>query len=292
LQITPRRLVSGSFCRRGIIEATSLLLLTVAGRAQGPALSPGDVPRTTIERNATYNGKALYGYIDGGAELYYEYGFRRATVQEVVQDSLRIHLEIFEMDSPEGAAGIFSVTNQGCLRDSFWDFKCASRFQAQSARGRYFIRAANVAGTPAEEALTRAVARLAVSKAGDTVYTPPSLFLDSLFQQGRESFMVARGPLGVQNGLPDWADFVEELGEFQLSVLIQEAGGVATRIGLLETSEHVDIPVVRNWIEDAPRGLSRIALADGPRRLLLCETSADQKRVDACRAVMERHRTE
>jgi len=159
--------------QRVSIATLSLMLSTIPGFAQWPALSPGDLPRVTIERTATYNGKALYGYIDGGAELYYEYGFRSAVVQEVLQDSLRIHLEVFEMDSPAGAAGIFSVTSQGCSGKSLWDFECANRFQAQSARGRYFIRAANVSGTPAEDTLTRAAARLVASKAGDTLYSPP-----------------------------------------------------------------------------------------------------------------------
>jgi hypothetical protein len=267
-----------------------LLLPTSIALAQGPGLSPGDLPGVTIERSATYNGKALYGYIDGGAELYYEYGFRRVVVQEIARDSLRIHLEVFEMDSPAGASGIFSVTRGGCSGKGLWDFECASRFQAQSARGRYFIRAANISGTPAESSMTRAVTRLAASKAGDTLYTPPSLFLDSLFQQGTYSFVIAMGPLGVQNGMAEWTELAEGLADFRLSVLRQEAEGITTTIGLLESPGIIDTAIARRWMEESAPGLGRITLADGPRRLILCETAAGQQ-IATYRTALMRHRS-
>jgi len=280
-----------SYVRRWIFFLPfSLFLPAFSGLAQGPALSAGDIHGITIERSVTYNGKALYGYIDGGADLYYEYGFRRAVVQEIVRDSLRIHIEIFEMDSPAGAAGIFSVTRGGCFGKSLWDFECASRFQAQSARGRYFIRAANVSGTPAEEALTLSAARLVAAKAGDTLYSPPSLFLDSIFQAGKRSFLIAQGPLGVQNGLPEWTDLVQGLEKFHLWVLLQEAGEITTTIGVLEAPASVDLPLVRRWVEEAPCDFTRIALADGLQRLLLCETNSAPREVDAYSNTLGRYR--
>jgi len=56
-----------------------------------------------------YKGEDLFSYINGGAEIYHEYGF----VQVIVQDYKRkngksIALEIFEMESVEAAYGIYT----------------------------------------------------------------------------------------------------------------------------------------------------------------------------------------
>jgi len=98
------------------------------------------------------------------------------------------------------------------------------------------------------------------------------------------------GPLGVQNGMPEWTDFVEGLEDFRLSVLRQEAEGISTTIGVLESPETAGPAITRRWIEESPSGLARIAVADGPRRFMLCETAADQRSTDSCRAVLTRHR--
>lgn len=285
-EIAARRIGGGKFV------AVSSLLLAVAVSAQEPvpAIGPDDMPGAMIARVATYEGKALYGYIDGGAELYFEYGFRRAVVQDILRNSRFVHLEVYEMASPEGAAGIFSVSSQGCSRE-FWKFACASRFQVQTARGRFFVRAANASGTPEEEALTHSVASIVVAKAGDSTYSPPPLFLDSLFQPGRRTFMMAFGPLGVQNGMDEWADLAEGMG--RLSVLAQESEGVASRIALVEyPSDDGKAGMVDRWKERAPAGLLRFIIADGARRFFLCETNADPKTAERYRATLERYRTD
>jgi hypothetical protein len=56
-----------------------------------------------------YKGEDLFLYIDGGAEIYREYGFVQVFVQEYKnQEGKGISLEIFEMRSPESAYGIFT----------------------------------------------------------------------------------------------------------------------------------------------------------------------------------------
>jgi hypothetical protein len=270
------------------------MLLAVGAFAQEPvpALSTADIPGVSIVRATTYEGKALYGYIDGGAELSFEYGFRRAVVQDILQDSRLVHLEVHEMDSREGAAGFFSVSVQGCAREAPWEFTCASRFQIQAARGRYFIRAANASGTPGEEALMRKVASAVMAKIGDSTYSPPPLFLDSLFQRGQRTFMMARGPLGIQNGLDEWASLVEGTEEFRLSVLAQESEGVTSKIALLETRlDGGKIATIDRWKERAPAGFLRLVVADGARRYFLLEINADQKTAGIYRATIERYRT-
>ncbi len=56
-----------------------------------------------------YKGEDLYSYINGGAEIYHEYGFKQVIVQDYTRKNGKsIALEIFEMESTESAYGIYT----------------------------------------------------------------------------------------------------------------------------------------------------------------------------------------
>lgn len=56
-----------------------------------------------------FEGEALYEYIDGGAEIYHEYGFKRVTIQDFVDATGKsVSVEVFEMTSSESAYGIYT----------------------------------------------------------------------------------------------------------------------------------------------------------------------------------------
>jgi hypothetical protein len=56
-----------------------------------------------------FQGEDLYLYIDGGAEIYREYGFEDVLVQEYKdREGIRLSLEIFRMTSPESAYGMYT----------------------------------------------------------------------------------------------------------------------------------------------------------------------------------------
>lgn len=63
-----------------------------------------------------YKGEDLFLYINGGAEIYHEYGFERVIVQDYINSSDKtIILELYQMEDPESAFGIYSfkTTPQG-----------------------------------------------------------------------------------------------------------------------------------------------------------------------------------
>lgn len=61
-----------------------------------------------------FAGEDLYTYIDGGAEIYQEYGFRRVVVQDYKDASgTSVSLEIFEMTTPAAAFGIYTFKRSG-----------------------------------------------------------------------------------------------------------------------------------------------------------------------------------
>ncbi len=63
-----------------------------------------------VDTIRTYDGEALYDFIDGGADVYFEYGFRRAAAAVYSSDSTsKLDVEVYEMNSTESAYGVFSM---------------------------------------------------------------------------------------------------------------------------------------------------------------------------------------
>ena len=58
----------------------------------------------------TFVGEDLYALINGGAVIYYKYGFRQVITQDYAsKDGKSITLEIYEMNSPASAYGIYTI---------------------------------------------------------------------------------------------------------------------------------------------------------------------------------------
>ncbi|MBI4378788.1 MAG: hypothetical protein HY578_06815 [Nitrospinae bacterium] len=60
-----------------------------------------------------YIGEELFNYMDGGAELYHAYGFKRSCVQDYQKGDNLYTLELYEMESSPKAFGIYSLDRQG-----------------------------------------------------------------------------------------------------------------------------------------------------------------------------------
>jgi len=76
-----------------------------------PILSESDIEGGVITRTGYYDGEALWGLINGGADLYLEYGFNKLLLQLIEWKGYKFRIEIYRMKSPEAAVGIFSVAH-------------------------------------------------------------------------------------------------------------------------------------------------------------------------------------
>jgi len=98
-------------------------------------LPPGDI--NGWKRNYSpeeYVGEDLYLYINGGAEIYHEFGFQRVIVQDFKNDNEKsLSLELYEMTDSESAFGIYtfkrgdsgevlSLGSGGSLEDYYLNF--------------------------------------------------------------------------------------------------------------------------------------------------------------------------
>jgi hypothetical protein len=89
----------------------------------------------------TYHKKSIFDYINGAAELYFVYDFRGVAAAEYQNGETSIIVDVYDMASPEGAFGIYSlnrypeadytdVGNEGILSGTALDFW----------KGRYFCK--------------------------------------------------------------------------------------------------------------------------------------------------------
>lgn len=125
-------------------KTLALLLLFLAASAtagQAPENLAGFLPAsgeaaglTQSDTTQGYLGDDLYQMIDGGADIYHEYGFRQVLSAEYLDDRGKtIKLEIYEMESPAAAYGIYSfkvgevgkalaIGQEGLIEDYYLNF--------------------------------------------------------------------------------------------------------------------------------------------------------------------------
>jgi hypothetical protein len=146
----------------------------------------------------TFTGQDLFNQIDGGAELFLEFGFVRLRLQAYARGRAELTLNAYEMESAASALGVYlmkmgkEVPFPGiAARNS------SEEVQLTILKGRYFIQVDNLGEVAASrtEAVSLANAYLAGVAEG-SAETP----LDLLPAEGRVSGSerLIRGPYGLQ----------------------------------------------------------------------------------------------
>ncbi len=177
-----------------LAAAVATLLATSFGTPPD-GFAPGWV-RTAALR--TFGGSRLSDHIDGGAELYLEFGFKTVGVQRYTRGEDELVLEVYEMASPESALGVYLMKcgvetplTAIAARNS------SEAIQFTIVKGRYFLHVNNASG---HEDLIPAMTALA-NRALETVPDErPANLLSMLPADGLVpgSANLFRGPIGLQ----------------------------------------------------------------------------------------------
>lgn len=148
-----------------------------------------------------YRGEDLFEYINGGAEIYYEYGFKEVVIQDYKKNGHSLSLEIFEMIDPQSAYGIYSFKRspEGIPLDTEAEGRLEG-YYLNFWKGRYLI---TITGFDEEQETVNgliAVAKTVESKIKTENNTRPGL-LERLPQleltEGSEKYF--KGNLGLFN---------------------------------------------------------------------------------------------
>ena len=139
-------------------------------------------------------GQDLYNRINGAAELFLEMGFRRLTAQRYHHGEGVIDLELYEMENPTAALGVYShKRGRETPLEGLPGRHTGNRFQITACKGGYFFQVNNFAGG---RDLLPAMVELARSVFGAIPEGNPVDLLDILPEGGlvAGSELIVRGP--------------------------------------------------------------------------------------------------
>ncbi|KAF0142929.1 MAG: hypothetical protein FD122_195 [Stygiobacter sp.] len=189
-----------------------------------PALTTNDIPGGKISRTSYFGGEALWGIIDGGADIYLEYGFDKLLLQEISWKQTNFRVEFYRMIDPVSAYGIFSVSHLKCgKRDTLSKYVCITPFQVQCALGRFYISIANDKGTKEAGLLTIKLFGIILSRSKETLFEIPARFSKPELASHLTNLKVIKGSLGFQNGFPAWSEKFEQFSKYTVYLLPEEA---------------------------------------------------------------------
>ncbi|UCD18877.1 MAG: hypothetical protein JSU64_05470 [candidate division WOR-3 bacterium] len=177
----------------------------------------------------TFVGEGLYDLIDGGAVIYYEYGFRQTVVQRYEDiDGQSIELQIYEMKDPAGAYGMYTflsdvdgevieIQNEGITADHYLYFW----------KGNYLVTLTSTATDGAASTDLLAFAKDVEARIKYKGHRPSICNLLSIDGQDPQDTKYLRGPLALSNayhlfggdifGLEQGV--VGDFGDFRLFIL-------------------------------------------------------------------------
>jgi hypothetical protein len=174
-------------------------------QANDPLILTEDIPGGTINRSVRYDGNSLWGYIDGGADIYLEYGFSKVFVQEIDWQSQQAKVELFEMTDQNAAFGIFSIYRNFCKTDSILDVPhCIMPYQIIAFKGKYYISI--ISSQSLDTQLMIRLAQIITGKIPKDEFTFPVIFSEKPLNQNLQSLKFIRGQLGLMNGCPQIED--------------------------------------------------------------------------------------
>lgn len=226
-----------------------------------------------------YSGEALFDYINGGAEIYFEYGFVKVIVQDyMVAGEHTLTLEIYEMVDPESAYGIYSFKRSPGGRSA--DIGAESRLEDYYLnfwKGNYLVTLTGFDQEP-----TTVAGLLSVARSVDEVMheggSPPSLE-GRLPYAGRVEAGIKyfKGLLGLYNS---YAFAQEDIFSLEEGIRIEYESGVSLFLFQYSDSEKAKTVFLRSraFFETSPRysgyqqlGSAAIRVTDAEERLLVME---------------------
>jgi hypothetical protein len=89
----------------------------------------------------------LFSHINGGAELFLEYGFKKLIVYRYTYENISLELEIYEMENANAALGTYlSKTGQETPQEELSVRNTANQYQLVFTCGMYFVMVNNFSG--------------------------------------------------------------------------------------------------------------------------------------------------
>jgi len=202
----------------------SVFLLSLSASAQIPEgfpyINEDNLEEGKIKSERTYSKESLFGYMNGGAELYLEYGFDRLVVSEILLGDNEYMVEIYKMAGLEEAYGIYSVSVFRCdTSDLLDDYSCLTEYQLQVCKDQYYVSIINNRGDKeaAEQSIWLAN-KLQPLLQGKS-FEISDFIKDLQVEEDIIKTTLIKGELGLFNGAYEWYDILQGLENYTGLVL-------------------------------------------------------------------------
>ncbi|MBU2650129.1 MAG: hypothetical protein KKA81_04270 [Bacteroidetes bacterium] len=176
-----------------------------------------DFPGFSLTRNECFDGGSLWGYMNGGADIYLEYGFEALRVEEFSGDGETLKLELFKMEDPVSAFGIYSIKTFKCKQsDVLVTPDCLNRYQYQIVYGDFYVQLINDSGSEQAQQKMVELAELVLKKLEAKKLTLPVKYLTDSMGFSINEIKMARGRLGIQNSMMDLEDCFKGIENYRV----------------------------------------------------------------------------
>lgn len=149
-----------------------------------------------VKRERTFEGAGLYGFMNGGADQFLEYGVSQLVTRDLIYKGEAYTIDLYEMPTPEDAFGIYSLHVFKCARaDSGKCIDCLSPYQLQAVAGNRYISVVFPSGSSAAKSNADELIRLYAPMDGEGNPKIPDELGLSFPYSGRLKLL--RGPISV-----------------------------------------------------------------------------------------------
>ena len=234
-----------------------------------------------------FSTKDLYGYIDGGAELFFEFGFSELTVQRYRCEEREPSLDLYRMNGADAALAVY-LAKKGEERPvpGVEDRNTGGDWQITALRGRWFIQVNNQSGEPDNfsamiRLLQGALRQIPLEATQDWLRDLPADRIPG-------SELLVAGPLSLQMVYTLGEGDILQLGGRHFGVCVEMADGEQRRSALLRV-DYADTAACRAAFTHVRENLDAylIKLAQDEDSFTFRDYKNEYGRVVRCGGILE-----
>lgn len=264
------------------IKYTLIFLVFVLGLSLGaqqnkfPRLYQEDVDGGEITRTEFYIGEELWGLINGGADLYLEYGLDRTLLQEIIHNNNIYRVEVYGMTGLNEAFGIFSINKFNCAKtDTLVKHICITPYQIQAAVGRFYFSISNQSGDGDAQKYSLHLFEKLLAKIELKNFIVSKYFQQPQLEQYQNQIKLIKGKLGLQNGFPRWEKYFTNYTDYEIVLLPIKTEEGFINIALIDFDSDKDAERFIATTEHL-----KIIETISKTKYVLLETNVDQSEID------------
>lgn len=196
-------------------------------------LCESDIANGKIVRKDYYDGSSLWGYINGGADIYLEYGFKKVLTQDIESEFGKIKIDVYEMENPESAFGIFSVNSHGCMEINENMILCKTARHIQYIDGSFYILIMNDNSSSQIQNERQKIFEKFLENKTCSRFDFPSVLQSYELLPFASGIKFIKGILGLQNALSHAEDLFEGIDGYSIYAIAVKEGSAELDILLV-----------------------------------------------------------